>query len=639
MQRRRLLRSLLALWPLSVLARGRLAAAAQAPVWTEAQPFRTLQQRLGSRLLAIRSPLDACAGSGGADAPALFAKLKNPYYLGDEPGLTQTLGWAGAWVSRASRFAVRAESADDVAAAVTFARTQRVRLVVKGGGHSYFGNSNAADSLLVWTRALDRVEMHDAFVPSAAPPGTPARAAVSVGAGAIWGRVYDTVSVTHGRYVQGGGCLTVGVSGFVQGGGFGSFSKAFGTGAANLLEAEVVTADGRTRVVNRWHDPDLFFALRGGGGGTFGVVTRLTLATHRLPEMVGAVLFTVTANTDAAWTALVARVIAFYAEALFNSTWGEQLRFDRGRRLSVSMVCHGLDRDAIEAAWKPFLSWISAHGSDYRLNGEPLILAIPGRRFWDPAALRQVPGVVLGDDRPGAPPGNVFWATNLGEAGQLLRAYESMWLPARLLDPSQQARLVEALVAGRRELGCHVALQQGHGRRDAGGDCRLSRDGHQSAGARRVRAGHLRGRRSACVAGHSRPRAESRRGEGGGLARAAGDGAAASAGPGRRHLHVGSELSRYRLAGRVLGRASCATRGHQAQLRSRPRLSRAPRRRWDLKRTRQPLPSGCRRTFIRVPHINLAAAYVRLSQFDKAAAVLRAARAQGLDAPGSTSWI
>ena len=462
MRRRRLLRSLLALWPLSGLARGRVAAAtSQAAAWTDAQPFKALQQRLGPRLLAVESPLDACARSGGTGAAALFARLKNPYYLGDEPGLTQTLGWADAWVSRASRYAVRAESADDVAAAVTFARTQRVRLVVKGGGHSYFGNSNAADSLLVWTRALDRIDLHDAFVPSKAPAATAPRAAVSVGAGALWGRVYERVAVTHGRYVQGGGCLTVGVSGFVQGGGFGSFSKAFGTGAANLLEAEVVTADGRTRIVNRWLEPELFFALRGGGGGTYGVVTRLTLATHRLPDSFGAVLFSVTANTDAAWTALVARVIAFYAEALFNPSWGEQIRFDRGRKISVSMLCQGLDRTAIEAVWKPLLSWIAARAGDYGLQGDPTIIAIPGRQLWDPAALRAMPGIVLGDDRPGAPAGNVFWATNLGEAGQVLNAYESMWLPADLLDPSQQQRLVEALIAGAATWGITLHFNKG----------------------------------------------------------------------------------------------------------------------------------------------------------------------------------
>ena len=69
-------------------------------------------------------------------------------------------------------------------------------------------------------------------------------AAVSVGAGAIWMDVYDAVTTRAGHYVQGGGCTTVGVAGLVQGGGFGSFSKGFGTAVANLLEAEVVTADG-----------------------------------------------------------------------------------------------------------------------------------------------------------------------------------------------------------------------------------------------------------------------------------------------------------------------------------------------------------------------------------------------------------
>src|SRR4029450_11095149 len=126
-----------------------------------------------------------------------------------------------------------------------------VRRVVKGGGHSYVGGSNAADSLLIWTRPnLRAVELHDRFVPrGAAGLGAP-ETAVSVGAGAIWMDVYDAVTTTAGRYVQGGGCTTVGVAGLVQGGGFGPFSKGFGTAAANLLEAKVVTADGAVRIAN-----------------------------------------------------------------------------------------------------------------------------------------------------------------------------------------------------------------------------------------------------------------------------------------------------------------------------------------------------------------------------------------------------
>ena len=402
-----------------------------------------LQQQLGSRLLKLRSPLAACAEAGGADAYTLFAQCKNPYFLGDDPALTQTLGWTDAWTTRASDYAVVAETAADVAAAVNFARRNRVRLVVKGGGHSYFGNSNAANSLLIWTRRMQAVTLHDDF--SGNGP------AVSIGAGAIWGRVYDAVSVRAGRYVQGGGCMTVGVAGFIQGGGFGSCSKQFGTGAASLLEAEVVTADGKVRVANASHEPELFYALKGGGGGTFGVVTRLTLRTHPLPETIGAVMFEVQAQSEDSWRKLVARMIAFYGEALFNPAWGEQVRFTPSRVLSVSMVFQGLTQEQARATWQPFFTWLSQQPQDFKLIAEPTVVALPARKFWDASFLKQLPGIVVQDDRPDAPASNVFWAGNLGEAGQVLNSYQSAWIPAGLLAPSRQASLVDALAAGSAE--------------------------------------------------------------------------------------------------------------------------------------------------------------------------------------------
>src|SRR2546427_306225 len=82
--------------------------------------------------------------------------------------------------------------------------------------------------------------------------------AVTVETGARWLAVYDAVTTRGGRYVQGGGCTTVGVAGFIHGGGFGSFSKKYGQGAAGLLEAEIVTADGSVLVVNACNHPDLF---------------------------------------------------------------------------------------------------------------------------------------------------------------------------------------------------------------------------------------------------------------------------------------------------------------------------------------------------------------------------------------------
>src|SRR4029077_5871364 len=130
--------------------------------------------------------------------------------------------------------------------------------------------------------------------------------------------------------------------GFMQGGGFGSWSKKFGIAAASMLEAEVVTADGKLLVANRCQNQDLFWALRGGGGGTFGIVTRVTLRTHPLPNFFGAVDGSIVATDDAAFKALLERFGAFYRESLNNEHWGEQVRVRRNNSLQLSMVFEGI---------------------------------------------------------------------------------------------------------------------------------------------------------------------------------------------------------------------------------------------------------------------------------------------------------
>ncbi|MBV8224606.1 MAG: FAD-binding oxidoreductase [Verrucomicrobia bacterium] len=84
-----------------------------------------------------------------------------------------------------------------------------MRLVIKGGGHSYQGISNAADSLLIWTRGMNRIVMHEAFIAQGCSGNQPLQPAVTVEAGAIWMDAYNEVTTNHGRYVQGGGCATV----------------------------------------------------------------------------------------------------------------------------------------------------------------------------------------------------------------------------------------------------------------------------------------------------------------------------------------------------------------------------------------------------------------------------------------------
>jgi FAD/FMN-containing dehydrogenase len=334
--------------------------------------------------------------------------------------------------------------------------------VVKGGGHSYQGTSNAADSLLVWTRPMDRIVLHDAFTPQGCEGKGGPFPAVSVGAGQMWLHTYDAVTSRGGRYVQGGGCATVGVAGLVQSGGFGSFSKRYGMAAANLLEADVVTADGKIRTVNACTDPDLFWALKGGGGGTFGVVTRLTLRTHSLPESFGAVLLTLRADSDAAYRRLIERFVAFYRSALFNPHWGEQVSFGPRNRLGVRMLFEGLDKTKAEEIWRPFLAEAEKPDSGVRIEPDRAVVSFPARSFWNPEFLTTaLKDHVRTDARPGAPANNVWWASNQDELGIWWHGYESTWMPDSLLADARQKELAAALFGASRHWTVSLHFNKG----------------------------------------------------------------------------------------------------------------------------------------------------------------------------------
>ena len=430
------------------------------PAWPSEAAWEKLSGEVEGRLIKVRSPLADCiGGSFDAACAQVFKELKNPYYLGDEVGLTQSLGWVGAWTSEPSVYAVAAKMTQDVVAAVNFARTNNLRLVVKGGGHSYQGSSNAANSLLIWTRHMNAITTHDAFVGAGCEGRAEPQPAVSIEAGAIWGHVYNEVTTKGGRYVQGGGCTTVGVAGIILGGGFGSFSKAYGTAAANLIEAEVVTAAGEVKIANACSNPDLFWALKGGGAG-FGVVTRVTVRTHPLPEFFGAVSAVFKTTSDDAYRRLIGKTVEFYAEALFNPHWGEQILIGRGY-VVVRMVFQGLDQQQAEAVWRPFLDWVTASPQDFTIVSAPKIIAFPAGYMWNPAVLRRVPGDVIADDRPGAPADNIFWAGNLNEAGAVWYAYQSAWLPASLLEADRRQSLADALFASAKHKGVALHCNKG----------------------------------------------------------------------------------------------------------------------------------------------------------------------------------
>jgi FAD/FMN-containing dehydrogenase len=431
--------------------------------WPSEESWEELRRLVEGRLIKVESPLRGCREA--PDSPQcneLFKGLQNPFYIGDNPALTQTSGWVGGWTSQPSVYAVAARKTADVAAAVNFARENKLRLVVKGGGHSYHGTSCSADSLLVWTRAMHAIALHDAFVGQGCEGKQRPMPAVSIEAGARWLEAYDAVTTRGGRYVQGGGCTTVGVAGLIQSGGFGSFSKNFGLAAAGLLEAEVVTADGVACIANACTNPDLFWGLKGGGGGNLGVVTRVTLRTRELPQFFGGVFGRIAAKSDTAFRALISRSMRFYAEELMNPHWGEQMQFGPGNRLEIDMVFQGLGQRQAEEVWKPFRNWLAESKNDYTVEAPIKISAVPARLYWNGAVLKTfAPDVVVTDDRPNAPAGNFLWAGTRGEAGQVLYAIQSAWLPAALLSEKDRPRLVEALFASSRHSGMELHFNKG----------------------------------------------------------------------------------------------------------------------------------------------------------------------------------
>ncbi len=458
------------------------------PGWPSQSAWKQLDAAVGGNLIPVVFPLAAFGDDASTAAKQLAGDLKNPYYIGDQPGLTQTLGWVDAWTTQPSVYALAARNANDIAQAINFARDNALRLVVKGGGHSYQGTSNAPDSLLIWTRHLNDIAMHSAFVPQGCEHVMAPQPAVTLGAGVIGMQAYDAVTTQGGRYVQGGGCATVCLAGLVQSGGFGSYSKRYGLAAASLLEAEVVTADGKIRIANACSNPDLFWALKGGGGGSFGVVSKMTLRTHDLPEFFGAANMKVRAVSDEAYRRLIGQFVTFYRAHLFNDHWGEQARVRPDNTLEIQMSSQGLDTAQAKRIWQPFLEWVTASPQDYSVEGRTVIGSIPARHWWDVewwkahwpeiafpnpnsnplitaldyALVHLVPQPVFEfDSRPGAAPDNAWWAGDGEQIAQVLWAYESLWLPESLLDDNAQPRLADALFAASRQWGVSLHFNKG----------------------------------------------------------------------------------------------------------------------------------------------------------------------------------
>lgn len=207
----------------------------------------------------------------------LAAALRGKLLLPDDTGYgTRRRVWNGA-IDRHPPAIAQCVDAEDVAAAVKFAARAGVPMTVRGGGHNVAGLAVRDDALMLDLGAMNRVEV-DALA-----------RIVRVEGGALWQDV-DAATQPHGLATTGGFVSTTGAGGYTLGGGVGWLMRSHGLAIDNLLEAEVVLADGRTVTASEKQHADLFWGLRGGGGG-LGVVTRFTYRLHPVGEVQAGVAF------------------------------------------------------------------------------------------------------------------------------------------------------------------------------------------------------------------------------------------------------------------------------------------------------------------------------------------------------------
>ncbi|SDB80597.1 FAD/FMN-containing dehydrogenase [Raineyella antarctica] len=215
----------------------------------------------------------------------LRATVKGPVVAPGDSGYDEARKVYNFMIDRHPAAVVTCRTTEDVVAVVRLASETGTELAVRGGSHSVPGYGTADDALVADLSGLTSVTVDAA--------GRTAR----VGGGATWGG-FNEVAGAHGLATTGGIISTTGVGGLTLGGGIGYLARAHGLSCDNLLEARVVTADGTTLTASESENPDLFWALRG-GGGNFGVVTEFTFRMHPVAEIYGGPMFFDLSDGDA----------------------------------------------------------------------------------------------------------------------------------------------------------------------------------------------------------------------------------------------------------------------------------------------------------------------------------------------------
>jgi len=304
-----------------------------------------------------------------------------------------------AMIDRRPALIVRCASADDVAAVIRFAREQGAPLAIRGGGHNGGGLASVDDGVVIDLSPLKSVTV-DA-----------GSRTVRVGGGAVWGEV-DAATQPHDLAVPTGIISSTGVAGLTLGGGHGYLSRRHGLTVDNLLSAEMVLADGSRVTASADEHPDLFWAIRG-GGGNFGVVTEFTFQAHPLETIVGGPTFWAIEDADALlaayreWLPAAPRNVMgffnFHTIPPVAEAFPEELHL---RKVCGIVWCIDASDEDAEAAMAPMLSAAEPllHGVGRMpiaaLNAAFDGLYGPGDQwYWRGAFLREIPDQAIAINR------------------------------------------------------------------------------------------------------------------------------------------------------------------------------------------------------------------------------------------------
>ncbi|KAF4513234.1 hypothetical protein G6O67_000532 [Ophiocordyceps sinensis] len=272
---------------------------AQEPCWPSHHEWQALNSSVDGTLVSVRPAANACHDPAfdAAACNASSVKSTNSLWRASQPGAVQWTNWE-AWPERnescffdspkstpclqgrVSLFSTMVEKAEHIQAAVRFAATHDLRLVIKNSGHCFLGRSTAPESLQISTNKMKSMTFTDRFLPVGGPRGGPHHgSAVTIGAGVNLKELY-TAAAGRNLTLVAGMAHTVGAAGgYIQGGGHSPLGNWKGMGSDNALEFTLVNAKGDVVVANDHQNQDLFWALRGGGGGTFGVVVSVSVRT------------------------------------------------------------------------------------------------------------------------------------------------------------------------------------------------------------------------------------------------------------------------------------------------------------------------------------------------------------------------